>query len=43
VSWLVETTPVSASKAQVAAFTKAMGHPNNRPVQPINSRQVILQ
>jgi carbonic anhydrase len=43
VSWLVETTPVSASKAQVAAYTTAMGHPNNRPVQPINSRQVILQ
>jgi carbonic anhydrase len=43
VSWLVVTAPVTASKAQVAAFTKAMGHANNRPVQPLNARQVLLQ
>jgi carbonic anhydrase len=43
VSWLVVTTPMSASKAQVAAFAKAMGHANNRPVQPLNARQVLLQ
>jgi|KBSMisStaDraftv2_1062788.scaffolds.fasta_scaffold65882_3 carbonic anhydrase len=43
VSWLVVTTPVSASKAQVATFAKAMGHANNRPVQPLNSRAVLLQ
>jgi carbonic anhydrase len=43
VNWLVVTTPTSASKSQVAAFTKTMGHPNSRPVQPLNSRQVTLQ
>jgi carbonic anhydrase len=43
VSWLVVTTPVTASKAQVAAFAKTMGHANNRPVQPLNARQVVLQ
>ena len=31
------------SKAQIDEFTKAMGHPNNRPVQPLNARQVLSQ
>jgi carbonic anhydrase len=43
VSWLVVTQAVPASKAQIAAFAKAIGHPNNRPVQPLNARQVVLQ
>ena len=41
VRWLVLKTPVSASKAQVATFSKVMHHPNNRPVQPVNGRTVL--
>jgi carbonic anhydrase len=41
VRWLVIQKPVTASKAQIAEFTKAMGHPNNRPVQPLNDRKVL--
>lgn len=41
VRWLVLKTPVSASKEQVAAFSKVMQHPNNRPVQPVNARPVL--
>ena len=43
VRWLVIQKPVTASKPQIAEFTKAMGHPNNRPVQPLNERQVLRQ
>src|SRR5204863_9860872 len=43
VRWLVIQQPMSASKAQIGAFTKTLGFPNNRPVQPLNSRQVISQ
>lgn len=40
--WLVMKQPASASAAQIEKFTHVMHHPNNRPVQPLNSR-VVLQ
>ncbi|HLX24813.1 MAG TPA: carbonic anhydrase family protein [Usitatibacter sp.] len=43
VTWLVSRQPVTASKEQVAAFSKAVGFANNRPVQPLNGRQVVAQ
>ena len=43
VRWLVIQNPVTASKAQIDAFAKAVGFPNNRPVQPLNARQVLSQ
>jgi carbonic anhydrase len=39
VKWLVMTTPVQLSAAQIAAFTSIV-EPNNRPVQPLNGRVV---
>jgi len=39
VKWLVMTTPVQLSAAQIAAFTSIVA-PNNRPVQPLNGRMV---
>ncbi|GKX60101.1 carbonic anhydrase [Leminorella grimontii] len=41
VRWLVLKDPIAASKAQIASFEKTMGHPNSRPVQPINARDVL--
>ena len=41
VRWLVLKTPVSLSKEQIAAFSKVMHHPNNRPVQPVYARTVL--
>ena len=41
VRWLVLKQPVTASKAQIAAFTTLMGGHNNRPVQPVNARPVL--
>jgi carbonic anhydrase len=41
VLWLVLKKPVSASKAQLQTFSKTMGFANNRPVQPLNARQVL--
>jgi len=43
VLWLVMQKPVSASKGQIDAFVKAVGFPNNRPVQPLNAREVVSQ
>ena len=43
VTWLVVTKPMSVSKEQVAEFAKAVGFANNRPVQPLNGRQVVVQ
>jgi carbonic anhydrase len=43
VTWLVMREPVTASAAQVAAFTRAVGFANNRPVQPLNGRKVVLE
>jgi carbonic anhydrase len=39
VKWLVMTTPVALSAAQIAAFT-AVVEPNSRPVQPRNGRVI---
>ena len=40
VIWIVNTMPLEASKAQVAAFTKVFGQ-NNRPLQSPNNRVII--
>ncbi|WP_368564674.1 carbonic anhydrase [Pseudoxanthomonas sp. UTMC 1351] len=42
VRWLVLKRPAKASAEQLAMVQKAIGHPNNRPVQPVGAR-VILQ
>lgn len=42
VRWLVLKQPVVASKQQIEALQSAVGHANNRPLQPLNSR-VVLQ
>ncbi len=39
--WFVLKQPASAGKAQIDQFSKALGHPNNRPVQPVNARAVL--
>ena len=41
VLWLVLKQPAIASKPQIDRFTTVMGHPNNRPVQPVNEREVL--
>ncbi len=41
VRWLVLKKPMTASKAQIEQFAKLMGHPNNRPVQPLGARQIV--
>jgi carbonic anhydrase len=41
VKWMVMKQPVSVSKDQVEAFKRVMGHPNNRPVQPVNNRVIL--
>ncbi|MFD2273331.1 carbonic anhydrase [Undibacterium arcticum] len=41
VRWLVMKQPITVSKAQVEAFSHVMHHPNNRPVQAVNSRTVL--
>jgi carbonic anhydrase len=41
VRWYVMKQPMTVSKAQVAAFRKAVGFANNRPPQPINARAVL--
>ena len=40
VQWLVLKTPVEMSEAQIAAFKQIMKN-NNRPVQPLNNREVL--
>ena len=39
--WLVMKEPVTASKEQIEKFSQVMGHPNNRPLQPLNARPVL--
>jgi carbonic anhydrase len=39
--WLVIKQPASVSKAQVDAFSKAIGFANNRPLQAVNARAVL--
>ncbi len=41
VRWLLMKNPMTASKAQIEAFKRAIHHSNNRPVQPLNGRVVI--
>jgi carbonic anhydrase len=41
VLWLVMKNPVAVSEAQVKQLAEALGHPNNRPVQPVNARPVL--
>ena len=41
VKWIVLTTPIEMSEAQIAAF-KAIIHDNNRPVQPLSGRELLL-
>ncbi len=40
VYWMEFVEPVEASKAQIAAMQKLLGH-NNRPVQPHNARHLL--
>ncbi len=41
VRWLVMKQPLQASKRQLEAFARAMGGPNNRPLQPTGARLVL--
>ncbi len=41
VRWIVLTTPIELSDMQIAAF-KAIVHDNNRPIQPLNERELLL-
>ena len=41
VNWVVMEAPVAAAAAQLEAAATIIGHPNNRPVQPLNARIVI--
>ena len=41
VKWFVLTTPIELSEAQIAAFT-AIVHGNNRPVQPLKGRKLLV-
>jgi len=41
VKWVVMTTPIALSPGQIAAFTTLVNH-NNRPVQPLNERTVVV-
>jgi carbonic anhydrase len=42
VRWIVMTTPIQLSAAQIQAFT-AIIHDNNRPTQPLNGRRVLAE
>ena len=41
VKWLVMTTPIEMSESQIAAF-RAIFNGNNRPVQPLNGRELLV-
>lgn len=41
VRWFVLKQPVTASAAQIGRLAQVLGHPNNRPVQPIGARVVL--
>ena len=41
VKWVVLTTPIEMSESQIAAF-KAIIPDNNRPVQPLNERELLV-
>ena len=42
VDWNVMAQPVTMSKAQIAAITAKFHEPNNRPVQKLGSRELLL-
>lgn len=42
VAWNVMTEPIQMSPEQLSAFTKLMGVDTNRPVQPLNDRQLAV-
>jgi carbonic anhydrase len=39
--WFVLKQTATASRSQVEQFSRTMGHPNNRPIQPVNARPVL--
>jgi carbonic anhydrase len=41
VKWLLMTTPIQLSAAQIAAFTRLIPA-NNRPIQPLNGRRIVI-
>lgn len=41
VKWLVMATPIEMSQSQIAAF-RAIFEGNNRPVQPLNGRELLV-
>ncbi len=41
IQWVVLSTPITASAAQIKAFTRAADGHNARPVQPVNGRAVF--
>jgi carbonic anhydrase len=41
VRWLVMKDAVAVSKQQIGAFSQALEHPNNRPLQALNARVVL--
>lgn len=41
VKWFVLTTPIEMSRSQISAF-KAILYGNNRPVQPLNGRELLV-
>lgn len=41
VKWFVMKTPITASKAQISQFVKAIPGGNNRPVQSVNARMIL--
>ena len=41
VRWLLMKIPMTASKAQIEAFERAVKHHNNRPVQALNGRVIV--
>ncbi|MEE9352540.1 MAG: carbonic anhydrase family protein [Thiotrichaceae bacterium] len=41
VRWVIMQTPITVSEEQVKKLQAALHHPNNRPVQKLNARQIL--
>ncbi len=41
VRWVVMQTPMTVSEEQIKKLQAALRHPNNRPVQKLNARQIL--
>ena len=41
VIWIVSKSKLSISRKQLDKLHKALKHPNNRPIQPLNARVVV--